>query len=118
MAEETSGVRYDGKSELVALFLSIHHQLTQVIHAICISKGPDAYKNHAADALECLISQDPSALAPLDHLLALRIQEYIGLFGPMTFVRAVAAEYGLDYIVDEYWSWKTGSRGRNRETAT
>lgn len=97
-----SGTRYTGKSDLVAAFLSIHRELTETIHRLCAANGLDALKNHAADALECLISTEPDSLAPLDHLLGLRIQNHIALFGPMTFVRAVAAEYEAESIVGEY----------------
>lgn len=96
------GTRYAGKSDLVAAFLSIHRQLTETIHKLCAAQGPDALKNHAADSLECLISTEPDSLAPLDHLLGLRIQNHIALFGPMTFVRAVAAEFEAEFIVRDY----------------
>jgi hypothetical protein len=87
---------------LVAAFLSIHRELTETIHGLCAAKGFDALKNHAADALECLISTEPGSLAPLDHLLGLRIQNHLALFGPMTFVRAVAAEFDVEFVVEEY----------------
>lgn len=85
-------------------FLSVHARLTEAIHAMCAAQGPEALKNHAADALECLLGSDAGSPGPLDHLLGLRIQEHISLFGHMTFVRAVVAKYGLDHIVDEYAS--------------
>jgi hypothetical protein len=103
MAEEqVSGMRYAGNSELVAAFLFMHRELTETIHRLCRAKGPEALQNHASDALECLISPEPGSRAPLDHLLGLRIETYLDLFGPMTFVKAVAAEYGLEEVVEEY----------------
>ena len=101
------GIRYVGKSDLVSAFLIIHGRLTRTIHSLCAAKGPDALKNHAADALECLIGSTDEALGPLDHLLGLNIQNHLALFGPMTFVRAVATEFGLDFIVEEYQGCRT-----------
>ena len=116
MAEQaTEGMKYTGKSEMVTAFLTIHGSLTRAIQAVCGAQSSDAFKNHAADALGCLIGSDPASLGLLDHLLGLRIQEYLDLFGPMTFVRAVAAEYDLDFIVEEYAS-ANRSRGRARES--
>jgi hypothetical protein len=100
--EQDSGRRYAGNSELVAAFLFMHRELTETIHRLCRAKGPEALKNHASDALECLISTQSESPAPLEHLLGLRIQTYLDLFGPMTFVKAVAAEYELEGVVEEY----------------
>ncbi|WP_136612218.1 hypothetical protein [Sinomonas albida] len=97
MAQHQTGTtKFGGKSSTVQAFLSVHARLTEAIHAMCAAQGPDALKNHAADALECLLGSDAASPGPLDHLLGLRIQEHISLFGPMTFVKAVAAEYEID----------------------
>lgn len=95
-------MKYAGNSELVAAFLFMHRELTETIHRLCRADGPEALKNHASDALECLISARPESPAPLDHLLGLRIQTYLDLFGPLTFVKAVAAEYELEDVVEAY----------------
>ncbi|KHL04044.1 hypothetical protein LK10_07345 [Sinomonas humi] len=95
-------MRYAGESQTVRAFLHLHGELTWVIHALCAAQGPGALKNHAADALECLIGDPSGSPAPLDHLLGLQIQNHITLFGPMTFVRAVASEFDAGFIVEEY----------------
>ena len=103
MAQHQTGTaRFGSESSTVQAFLSVHARLTEAIHAMCAAQGPDALKNHAADALECLIGSDAASPGPLDHLLGLRIQEHIARFGPMTFVKAVAAAYDLDVIAEEY----------------
>lgn len=99
---EIGVMRYNGESHMIKAFLSLHGELTRVIHELCLSKGPDALKNHAADALECLVGDPSGSPGPLDHLLGLRIQNHIALFGPMAFVKAVAAEFDVDFIVEEY----------------
>ncbi|MCH6468898.1 hypothetical protein [Sinomonas terrae] len=83
-------------------FLSLHAELTWAIHTICAAQSPDTLKNHAADALECLIGDSSGSPAPLDHLLGLQIQNHVALFGPMTLVRAVATEFDAGFIVEEY----------------
>ncbi|WP_138444372.1 hypothetical protein [Sinomonas susongensis] len=52
-------MRYRGASQTIRGFLSLHRGLTHTIHALCSAQGPDALKNHAADALQCLIGNDP-----------------------------------------------------------
>ena len=91
---------YDGNSDMVRDFLRQMHVLTDAIDEACGNYSGDvgAYKGHALDALQSLVGNYDEAwdTNPISHVLGFEAQEFVKLFGRMTFVRAAVKEFGLD----------------------